>query len=300
METFKAYLQQKRYSAKTIAEHEKNLRHVSHWIKANELEEIENITYNDLLAYVQYERSQDKDVSTINLRISSIRKYFEYLKSEGMISSNPAIRLQLKGKLKKVTQSPLRYSELEKLYHSYKALQKSVPVYMQATSSAAAHERNTIIVGLLVWQGLHSGEIAKLNTADINLHDGTIHIAGTQRSNSRILPLHMQQVLTLHNYIHGGVREKQQVNIKAKEDVLIAGNVNNIVHSVIAELKGIDTRIQNVQHIRSSVLLQWLKQHNKRQVQYMVGHKHIGSTEKYEREALTSVTEGLTKHHPFG
>jgi site-specific recombinase XerD len=295
MEAFKQYLQQKRYRDNTINEHLKNLNLFTNWIATNELQEIENISYNNLLAYVQYEKAKGIDVATINLRISSVRKYFEYLQSKGMASSNPARTLRIKGKANTVTENPLPYNELEKLYHAYKALEKQSVRTIQDTT-AMVHQRNIIIVGLLIWQGLHSGEIATLETMHINLNEGTIYIPSTTRSNSRTLPLHMQQVLTLHNYIHGGVRDKLNPN----GEKLIAGNVYNVVCAMMEEIKGINPQIKNAQHIRASVLLQWLKQHNKRQVQYMVGHKHIGSTEKYEREALTSVTEGLTKHHPFG
>jgi IS1 family transposase len=53
-------------------------------------------------------------------------------------------------------------------------------------------------------------------------------------------------------------------------------------------------------HIRVSVILNWLRQHNKRQVQYMAGHKYIHSTEMYEVQELESLTDALTKYHPFG
>jgi len=43
-----------------------------------------------------------------------------------------------------------------------------------------------------------------------------------------------------------------------------------------------------------------LSQHNKRQVQYMAGHKYITSTEMYEVQQLETLTDQLSKHHPFG
>jgi site-specific recombinase XerD len=35
-------------------------------------------------------------------------------------------------------------------------------------------------------------------------------------------------------------------------------------------------------------------------VQYMAGHKYIGSTEMYEVQEMESLTDALSKHHPFG
>jgi site-specific recombinase XerD len=292
---FEAYLYSTHLRTTTIKQHLQNIEYFLQWVKANELEEVENISYHNLLQYVQYERLKHMDVSTINLRISSVSKYFEYLKATCSVSVNPARILRIKGKAKKVVENPISYNELERLYHDYKALQRDLPNNVKEKSQIA-HKRNIVIVGLLIWQGLHGGEIAKLETTHINLQEGTIYIPSTTRSNSRTLPLHMQQVLTMHSYIHGGIRD----GLYPKAELLIPGNVHNIIHAVVAQIKGIHPGIRNVQHIRASVILHWLRQHNKRQVQYMAGHKYIDSTEKYERQELTSLTDALTRYHPFG
>ncbi len=78
------------------------------------------------------------------------------------------------------------------------------------------------------------------------------------------------------------------------------GNLHNTISLLSEELKGINPQIKNAQHIRASVILYWLRQHNKRQVQYMAGHKYIHSTEAYEVQELETLTDQLTKHHPFG
>lgn len=41
------------------------------------------------------------------------------------------------------------------------------------------------------------------------------------------------------------------------------------------------------------------RQHNKRQVQYMAGHKYITSTEMYELQELETLTKQLSKHYPL-
>jgi len=293
-EKFKAYLQQRRYRESTVNGHLQNIGYFLKWVEANGLHEPENLQYNDLLNYVQYEQQRNKDVSTINLRISSINKYFEFLKVEGTVNRNPARTLRIKGKAKTIIQNPLSYDELLNLYNSYKAIEKEVKQHK--IKSQLAHQRNIIIVGLLIWQGLHSGELEKLEVGHINLNEGIIYIPSTARSNSRELKLSTQQILTLHSYIHGGTRDK----LKPKADELFAGNLHNTISLLTEELKGINPQIKNALHIRASVILYWLRQHNKRQVQYMAGHKYITSTEMYEVQELETLTSQLTKYHPFG
>jgi integrase/recombinase XerD len=293
MENFRNYLVERRYRQSTIKAHLQNVGYFIDWVDLNGLHEPENAEYNDLLNYVQYEQQRNLDVSTINLRLSSISKYYELLKQEGTVTRNPARTLRIKGKVNSVIQDPLSFEQLESLYHSYKALQKE-SLHQEKTN--LAHSRNIIIVGLMIWQGVHSGELGKLEVNHINLNDGSIYIPSTARSNSRELKLSSSQILTLHSYMHGGTREK----LKPQGDELLPGNLHNTVNLLTEELKGINPTIKNGLHIRASVILYWLRQHNKRQVQYMAGHKYIDSTEKYEVQELEELTNQLMKHHPFG
>ena len=296
IQAFENYLlQQQKYRQSTIIGHLQNINRFLEWMQTNGIEEAENISYNDLLEYIQYEKQRNIITASINLRLTSIGKYFDCLKEQGSITRNPARTIRVKGALKKVVEQPLKYPDLEKLYNDYKALERDVPNHIKEKSELA-HQRNIIITGLLIWQGLHSGELEKLEVNHINLNEGIIYIPSTARGNSRELKLSTQQILTLHTYIHGGTRD----NLKPKAEELLPGNLNNTISALSKELQGINPQIKNALHIRASVILHWLRQHNKRQVQYMAGHKYIGSTEMYEVQELETLTDQLAKHHPFG
>lgn len=295
MEQFKNYLIERRYRQSTVNGHLQNTGYFLQWIKDNQLHEIGNVQHKNLLEYVQYEQKRNIDVSTINLRLSSISKYFDYLKTENIVVRNPARTLRIKGKLKTITEQPLKYEELEQIYFTYKQLNKEVANSVKEAVSLA-HQRNIIIVGMLIWQGLHSGELEKLEVNHINLDEGKIYIPSTARSNSRELKLHAQQMVTLHTYLHGGIKEK----LKYKTEKLFGVRCSDTLQSLLEELKGINPIIKNAQHIRASVILYWLKQYNKRQVQYMAGHNCINSTERYALQQTDTLKDLLAKHHPFG
>lgn len=302
-EAFTNYLQQKKYMPKTVTGYVQDMVTFLKWAAANRLDEMENVQYRDLLNYVQYEQQRKKDVSTINQRLTSIKKYFNFLRATEIVSHNPASTLRIKGKARTVTEQPLSYEELEKMYHEYKKLDHSQASENSKEKMELAHERSIIITGLLIWQGLQSGELERLEVNHININEGTIYIPSTTRSNSRTLQLSAQQILTLHTYIHGGTREKLLEATYSKrngEDYLIPGNVYAHVKYTTQSLKGINPQIKNVHHIRASVILYWLKQYNKRQVQYMAGHRYIDSTERYALQEMDTLTDQLTRHHPFG
>jgi site-specific recombinase XerD len=301
-EAFKEYLVQRNFRESTINGHLQAVGYFTKWIDENQLYEVENITQNNVLEYVQHEQKRNIDVATINNNLTSISKYFEFLKEEKRVSRNPARTLRIRGKLKTITEQPLKYADLEALYFTYKKLEKFTTKNLQERVNLT-RQRNIIIVGLLVWQGLHSGELEKLEVSHINLDEGKIYIPSTARSNSRTLQLHVQQVLQLHSYLHGGIREKLKTSNgkpAANNEKLFNSKANDMLQYLLEELKGINPIIRNAQHIRASVILYWLKQYNKRQVQYMAGHKYIDSTEKYALQETDSLTDLLVKHHPFG
>jgi hypothetical protein len=64
--------------------------------------------------------------------------------------------------------------------------------------------------------------------------------------------------------------------------------------------RGLNPVITNALRIRGSMILNWLKVHPKRQVQYMAGHKYISSTGKYTSQEVEDLQDALAKHHPFG
>ena len=51
--------------------------------------------------------------------------------------------------------------------------------------------------------------------------------------------------------------------------------------------------------IRKSVIVNWLKQHNLRQVQYLAGHKYISSTERYVVKDLQQLKTSVIQCHPI-
>jgi len=292
LKDFENFLTAKQYRDNTKHGYMQSVQSFMQWTTANGYEDAAFLNYNDLLQYVQHEQKRNIAVQTINIKLLGISLYYEHLKQQDIIIKNPAKTLRIKGKAKTVTEQPLKYDELENLYHSYKALKKES---LHQNKTDLAHQRNIVITGLLVWQGLHSGELQRLETTHVNLSEGTIYIPSTSRSNSRELRLHTQQILSLHHYIYQ-IREQ----LKPKEEELLPGNAHNIINLLTEELKGINPKIKNALHIRSSVILHWLRQHNKRQVQYMIGHKYIDSTERYKVQELESLTNALAKHHPFG
>lgn len=70
-----------------------------------------------------------------------------------------------------------------------------------------------------------------------------------------------------------------------------------MICKIVEAAKRIHTEIKDSRQIRASVIMNWLKTNNIRQVQYMAGHKSIRSIESYRREDLTDLTKQLELFH---
>lgn len=294
LQRFEYYLKSSGLAARTIAEHLGDISRFAVWIKENHgligaeggFIEMATIRYNDLLGYVQAMKSKGLSVATQNIRIASIRKYFEHLKEEGEAETNPARRLHIKGAIKKIIHHPLSYGELEELYREYSQPKE----HYREEKHRKAHERNTIILGLMIGQGVHSGELGKIEIHHVKLNEGRIYIPGARRSNGRELKLASWQIILLHQYM---------TEADFTGDMLFDCHPYTTIYYLVKELKGLNPVIKNPQHIRASVILHWMRMYSKREVQYMAGHKWISSTEHYQVQELEGLTELLEKHHPF-
>lgn len=288
---FECYLREENLTQSTIKEHVNNLQRFIVWAKQHHYSSVDRLTYTELLGFVQDLKKRKIGTASVNNRLNSLRKYYEFLKSEGILDVNPARRLHIRGEIKKVVHQPLTYSELEELYYHYTAPRTDY----REEKSKKVHQRNGILLGLMIWQALHSGEVEKIELSHVNLLEGTIYIPSTKRSNSRELKLEARQVVALHGYI-------SESEFKADENSMIRlfdCHGHAVFSRLAKELKGINGQIKSALHIRASVILHWLRMYDKRTVQYMIGHKWINSTEHYQMQELSTLTDLLEKHHPF-
>ena len=68
---------------------------------------------------------------------------------------------------------------------------------------------------------------------------------------------------------------------------------------MFSQLKQLNAKVINAKQIRSSVITEWLRKNNLRQVQYMAGHKYVSSTQRYQLNNLDDLQNELRSHHPM-
>ncbi len=77
-------------------------------------------------------------------------------------------------------------------------------------------------------------------------------------------------------------------------------NIKSSIRFLMDDLRKTDTQVKDAMQIRKSVIVNWLKEKDIRQVQYLAGHSSISSTERYQAANLEELEEALKIHHPLG
>ena len=188
MEQFKNYLKNKKYRSRTIRIYTDTLNHFKTWTQTENIP-IKEIRYPDLLAYINILIEKGNQDKTINTKLRAITLYYNRLKTTGEVKNNPAETLRIKNTTRKIPHDLLNKKTTEKIYKEY-------------PEETISEKRDKLILSLITYQALTTGDISKLQIRNINLEKAKIHIPQNGRNNSRTLNLQAFQIIPLQTYIN--------------------------------------------------------------------------------------------------
>lgn len=286
---FKQYLEKKQLSSTTIEGYVRSAEKILEWFKSEDLKP-ENVRYADMLTFIRHAGSEGNSKRYINEKLTVARHYFNYLIKIGKVKDNVADNLFVKGVSRRLPHDLLTEEQLQTIYEEY-------PV------KGLAAKRNKVILGMMVYQGLNTEEISKLEAEHIQLKKGKIYVPGGRRSNNRLLPLAAHQVLELQEYLDKTLPLILAVSEKETDKVFTSiGEGKRLSNSITKLIKNVQKyvpEVTSVKQIRMSVITHWLSKFNIREVQYMAGHRYVSSTERYQLTSLDDLQNDLNEFHPL-
>ncbi|PCI97023.1 MAG: hypothetical protein COB15_08645 [Flavobacteriales bacterium] len=291
MRHFEEYLIIKGHTKSTVSGMLKVVNRLKKWMVEENLEE-ETINYNDVMAYVNTLKKQGIKQRTIQQYVGVIKTYYTFLQNDKKtITTNPVVSLKIQGVKRRELYDLFTTEELDDIYKKY---QGETPI----------KRRNKVMLGLIIYQGLKTEELAVIQPEDLKLREGQVEIQGGRKSNPRKLELKAFQIIDLQDYIY--VTRNEILSIRktpTKKLFMTLGKsdqFNNVIAKFMKELKTQNRRIKTVKQIRASVITNWLKVHNLRKTQYLSGHRYISSTEKYQVGNIEELKTDIEKFHPIG
>ena len=309
LKAFKSWLEKQGYAKDTVRQLTGYTGCFLDWLESKNLE-TGQVSYVDMLGFIKYYQNKDS-IGLLNRKLGAVRKYYEWLQLLGEVGKNPATGIYLKGRKTRVPRDLLDRQALDELYENYHVTDERT-------------QRNKVVLGLLVCQGLTVEELHKLEAGHIKLKAGKIDIPAGAKSKSRTLKLEPYQILDLQEYInttrwqilekiyaynhqepfYRPGRKPDQINRTRLDNQLFISmngstNIKNSIKHLIQALQQINEEVKSAAQIRQSVITEWLKVKDLRTVQYMAGHRYVSTTERYQQSNLEDLEEALNVHHPL-
>ena len=177
--SFKRYRQASGYSESSIKVQDSHVKQLLSWCITQSIDP-EEITYNQILQFIDHERKRGIENQSIIRMINSIRIYYDFLMDTGAVTQNIIRRIRINQVGRRALPQVLSPEQLEKIYHDFTTLPEW---HHRSERARLLHQRNTVILGLMIYQGLDSGQVAKLETTHVNLAEGKIYIPSGRKSN---------------------------------------------------------------------------------------------------------------------
>lgn len=306
MSAFNDYLIGKGHSSASVEAERRQLGYFFTWCDQEGMEP-EEAGYRDLLAYVQHLRKRGT-IKPITLQkyMGTLRHFFAWQIKNGKREDNPARDIDIQDIQRKVLQVILTRAELERIYQQYgtQGLKEEDRAQNWAKASALATKRNKAILGLLVFQGLTSHEIAALTVKSLELRAGKVHVEEGRRHNGRSLTLEAAQVMDLMEYTLSVRGDLLKLSGKNSESLFVSvgagSKLNNTLNKLLEQITKLEPKVKTLQQLRASVITHWIKTLNLREAQHRAGHRYVSSTEAYLINDLEGLAEDVARFHPIG
>jgi site-specific recombinase XerD len=288
--SFNHYLKKLEQSSKSIESCERTVNRFLEWLKKQSIQP-EQTSYADVLAYMKHCQKNGATQRTVQNYLNMVKHFYDYLIEEEQIKTNPITGIKVQGVKRKTLYHIFQPKELHTIYNSIEI-------------NRLIDKRDKVMLGLLVYQGLRTEELGKLQVRDVKLKEGKIEVPGGKKSSARTLQLEAHQVLEMYDYILQTRKEIIEQSGSKSENLFVGldggDDVVNFTHYMLVKLGKKYPGIVNVRQLRASVIVKWLKQYNLRQVQYLAGHRYISATESYQQSEMEGLTEEVNKFHPLG
>ena len=230
-------------------------------------------------------------VGTQANRLAAVRKFFSWLLSEQQIAYNPATTLQLPKQPQRLPRGVLTKSEARLL--------------IEATPTTKPRDvRDRAILETLYATGIRRAELIALTIYDADLQAATLRIDHGKGNTTRVVPLTQSAIAALKLYLEEArgifAREAGQVRLFVSTrsgGPLDDDDIRRIVAKA-ANRAGIKKHVtpHTLRHTCATHLLKGRA--DIRQIQKLLGHRRLSSTEVYTRVELTDLAEVIARCHP--
>ena len=246
----------------------------------------------DLLQdYIREMRTKEYAAATVARKVAAVKSFFNYLTAEGVVDSDPTETLS-SPRVGRSLPKALSVREVDELLEQ------------PSKRSTPEAQRDKAMIELLYATGMRVSELVALNLESIELHNNraTVRCIG-KSSKERLIPIHEQAVIALRIYLEEArpdlirVRKERALFINRRGERLTRQGFWLILKNYAKAAKiTSDVTPHTLRHSFATHMLRGGAP--LRNVQEMLGHANISTTQVYTQLTDAHVREVYDKAHP--
>ena len=240
----------------------------------------DQLTDNDLTNYLLFLRSRKYASSTVARKMAAIKSFFNFLIGEGQLRGDPGARMTAP-RVDKYTPRSISLVEVERL------LQQPA---QQGDAAARRPEasRDRAMLETLYATGMRVSELVALDCEDVNLLERHMRCAG-RTSRERLVPLRERAIEAIDHYLFQArpllaLREENALFLNHRGNRLTRQGFWLILKSYASKADIADITPHTLRHTFATHALG--RGADLREVQQLLGHVSISTTQVYRRMAL--------------
>lgn len=303
---FIQYLQyEKRYSPHTVTAYQNDLNqfftYTATFRKSNLSEEvitasvesllldIASVTYNDIREWVVELMEHQQTAKSINRKIASLRTFFKFLVREGVITHNPASKIQAP-KIPKRLPVIIEEAKIVSLLSSDNIFEDNF-----------AGLRDKLIIELLFGTGIRLAELVGLKENDIDIHALTIKVLG-KRNKERIIPINIELKHLLISY--QDLKKNQSFDNNSSTFIVTNKGANayaKMIYLIVNKyLSYISTQDKKSPHVLRHSFATSLLDHGAdlNAIKDLLGHANLSATQIYTHNSVERLKSIYKLAHP--
>lgn len=294
LDAFKQQLIKQDLSTRTIEGYLDDIRYFEKWLNLLKGEPVafSSVAQADISAYRQdLLNLQRQKANSINRRLQSIKRLFQWAKAQRLLSYNPSEAIRFVRKKRETNPSALTKAEIHAL------------LSVAGQSKHGLAKRNYALLQLLLQTGLRIGEASQLQWRDITLNErsGLVRVVNGKGIREREVPLNATARRALRDYL----AEQRAPGVLSPDAFVFTSKRHRpatlrSLQSVIAALasKAAIQRINTSAHtLRHTFATYYLKANPGQLVELatLLGHESIHTTAIYTKATQESLADAVEK-----
>ncbi|MDB5112362.1 MAG: Tyrosine recombinase XerC [Mucilaginibacter sp.] len=282
---------EKRYSPHTVSAYQSDLDQFILFLNHPDqsITHPSEITHYQIRNWMVELMNQQLTARSINRKIATLRKYFKFLVQEGLITANPASKINTP-KIPKNLPVVVEDAKLTRMLDD-----------SEVFSDDFRGLRDKLVIEMLFGTGIRLAELVGIKETDINIYEGTVKVLG-KRNKQRIIPLNNELLELLVRYT--GLKKSENFNNNSLTLIVTnkgADAYSKFIYLIVQKyLSYISTQSKRSPHVLRHTFATSLlnKGADLNAIKELLGHANLSATQIYTHNSVERLKSIYKQAHP--